>query len=97
MPSVCFALCDLSFQDFIHFVRGRKNKQAGFNLILTIVTLGVVGAGTWALVTGIKATDGQVNDVWDLIGVVRQKVKCLSVVSLKSNGLNSKATADEGW
>jgi len=44
-----------------------SRKRAAFGVLLLLATLGVVGAGTWALVVGIESTDGKVGDFWALI------------------------------
>ena len=56
-------------------LRCRRNRWAVFNVIMLIVALGVVGTSTWALVEGIKTTDGKVNDFWSLIGSLQNSVR----------------------
>jgi len=52
----------------------RSRKRAAFGVLLLLATLGVVGAGTWALVVGIESTDGKVGDFWALITSIQTRV-----------------------
>ena len=45
-----------------------------------VVVLGVVGTGTWALVEGIKSTDGDVQDFWNIVGSIESQVGAASHV-----------------
>ena len=55
----------------------RRNKWAVFNILLLVVALGVIGTSTWALVEGIKTTDGKVNDFWTLISDLEDDVSLI--------------------
>lgn len=44
---------------------------------MLVVVLGVIGTSTWALVEGIRSTDGKVNDFWTILSNLQDDVSYL--------------------
>ena len=50
------------------------------------MALGVIGTSTWALIEGIKTTDGKVGDFWNLISDLQGDVSHLSILYIGIKG-----------
>ncbi len=60
-----------------------------------MVALGVVGTSTWALIEGIKSTDGKVKDFWNLIDDLQNDVSPVLGLSAISSDVETKDLAEQ--
>ena len=66
-------------------------------MLLFIVVLGVVGTCTWALVEGIRTTDGKVSEFWGIVGQAKTQVRILGhtlPISYALSGFLDQASFD---
>lgn len=61
----------------------RRTGWAVFNLCLFLAVLGVIGTGTWALVEGLKSTDGKTVEFWNIVATAKTKVNFTDLPKLE--------------
>ena len=55
------------------------------SLIILLLTMGVVGVGTWGLTDSIKNTDHQVNSAWGLVSTASNTVSDVKLARAETN------------
>lgn len=68
---------------YCHSLRRKAaSGRLAVSLIILLLTVGVVGVGTWGLTDSIKNTNHQVDTAWEIVGTAKSTVSVVASAQL---------------